>query len=154
MRDNHLRPLMDDFFRWVHEANSTVEGRNLATRALGYALNQEHELRRVLNDPRLPLDNTRAERTLRKVVVGRKAWMFYGSDTHAESAAALFTLIASCRLHRVDPEQYLDDVLRLLPYWPPDRYLELAPKFWAATRAKLNPGELDAPLGPFTIPCA
>jgi transposase len=152
LRDTHLRPLLDDFFRWVHEVNLTLEGRNLATRALGYALNQQRELRRVLDDPRLPLDNTRSERSLRKVVVGRKAWMFYGSDTHAESAAALFTLIASCRLHRLDPEQYLDEVLRVLPYWSPDRYLELAPKFWATTRAKLDPKELEALLGPFTVP--
>lgn len=154
LRELHLRPLMDDFFRWVHDANATVEGRNLATRALGYAINQERELRRVLEDPRLPLDNTRAERSLRKVVVGRKAWMFYGSDTHAESAAALFTLIASCRLHRIDPERYFDEILRLLPYWPSDRYLELCPKLWTLTRAKLEPKELEAPLGPITVPVA
>ncbi len=80
--------------------------------------------------------------------------MFYGSDTHAESAAAIFSLIASCRLHRLDAEQYLDEILRVLPYWPPTRYLELAPKFWPATRAKLRAEELDAPLCPFTIPPA
>ena len=154
MRDAHLRPLMDAFFEWVHQAHFAVEGRNLATRALCYARNQEKELRRVLDDPRLPLDNTRAERSLRKIVVGRKAWMFYGSDAHAQSAAALFTLIASCRLHRLDPEQYLDEVLRLLPYWPPQRYLELAPKYWAATRTRLDPEQLKAPLGAFTVPSA
>ncbi len=44
---------------------------------------------------------------------GRKNWMFYGSDTHAESAAAIFSLIASCRLHRIDPQQYLDEILRV-----------------------------------------
>jgi hypothetical protein len=108
----------------------------------------------VLDDPRLPLDNTRSERSLRKIVVGRKNWMFYGSDGHAESAAALFTLIASCRLHSLDPEQYLDEVLRVLPYWPKERHLELAPKFWAATRSKLDPIELDTPLCSFTIPDA
>jgi hypothetical protein len=80
--------------------------------------------------------------------------MFYGSDLHAESAAALFSLIASCRLHKIDPEAYLDEVLRLLPYWPQDRFLELAPKHWAATRAKLDPAQLDAPLCEFTIPAA
>ena len=52
-------------------------------------------MRRVLADGDLPLDNTRAERALRKIVVGRKNWMFYGSDTHAEAAAAIFSLIAS-----------------------------------------------------------
>jgi hypothetical protein len=57
----------------------------------------------VLDDGKLPLDNTRAERALRKIVVGRKSWMFYGSDTHAEAAAAIFSVIASCRLHGLDP---------------------------------------------------
>jgi transposase len=152
MRAQHLRPLMESFFRWVKDARASAQGRNLATKALGYASNQEKELLCVLDDARLPLDNTRSERTLRKVVVGRKNWMFYGSDTHAESAAAIFSIIASCRLHAIDPHQYLDELLRLLPYWPQDRYLELAPKYWNATRAKLDPDELDAPLCSFTIP--
>ncbi len=78
--------------------------------------------------------------------------MFYGSDTHAEAAAAIFSLIASCRLHKLDPFEYLDQVLRVLPYWPSDRYLELAPKHWAATRAALNADELAAPLSAFQIP--
>ncbi|HEY6880348.1 MAG TPA: IS66 family transposase [Polyangiales bacterium] len=154
MRAQHLRPLLDDFFDWVKQARTVAEGRNLVTKALGYAFNQEKELRRVLDDGRLPLDNTRSERSLRKIVVGRKNWMFYGSDTHAESAAAIFSVIASCRLHSLDPEQYLDEVLRVLPYWPKERMLELAPKHWQATRAKLPAEELDAPLCSFTIPAA
>jgi transposase len=151
-RDQHVRPLMLGFFQWVKDARANTLGRNLATKALGYAVNQEQELLRVLDDGRLPLDNTRSERALRKVVVGRKNWMFYGSDTHAESAAAILSVIASCRLHRIDPQQYLDEVLRVLPYWPQDRYLELAPLHWNETRAKLAPDELDAPLCSFTIP--
>ena len=152
MRNEQVRPLMDSFFQWVREARASADGRNLATRAIGYALNQEAELRRVLDDGKLPLDNTRSERSLRKIVVGRKNWMFYGSDAHAESAAAIFSIIASCRLHSIDPLQYLDEVLRILPYWPRDRYLELAPHNWSATRAKLDPDELNAPLCSFTIP--
>jgi hypothetical protein len=64
--------------------------------------------------------------------------------THAESAAAIFSLIAPCRLHGIDPEQFLDEILRVLPYWPATRYLELAPKLWLATRNKLRADELDA----------
>jgi transposase len=154
MRDEHVRPLMDGLFQWAKDARAEAQGRNLATKALGYALNQEAELRRVLADARLPLDNTRSERSLRKIVVGRKNWMFYGSDSHAQSAAAIFAIIATCRLHSIDPEQYLDEVLRVLPSWPRERYLELAPNNWAATRAKLDPDELDAPLCSFTIPPA
>jgi hypothetical protein len=78
--------------------------------------------------------------------------MFYGSDVHAQAAAAIFSLVASCRLHSLDPEEYLEEVMRVLPYWPDSRYLELAPNHWAATRAKLLPAELDALFGAFTIP--
>ena len=152
LRVEHLRPLLVDFFDWVKQARSSCEGRNLATKALGYAVNQEKELMRVLDDGRLPLDNTRSERSLRKIVVGRKNWMFYGSDTHAEAAAAIFSVIASCRLHRLDPYQYIDEVLRVLPYWPRNRYLELSPKYWRETRARLNPKELAEPLSSFEIP--
>ena len=88
------------------------------------------------------------------LVVGRKNWMFYGSDSHAESAATIFSLIASCRLHSIDPQQYLDEVMRVLPYWPKHRHLELAPKYWAATRSNLDPVELDTWLCPFTVPPA
>lgn len=154
LRDEHVRPLMDELFLWAREARAGAQGRNLATKALGYALNQEAELRRVLADGKLPLDNTRSERSLRKIVVGRKNWMFYGSDSHADSAAAIFTIVATCRLHSIDPQQYLDEVLRVLPSWPRERYLELAPSNWTATRARLDPDELDAPLCSFTIPPA
>jgi len=154
MRAEHLRPLFESFFEWVAQARTTAQGRNLATKALSYASNQQKELARVLDDGRLPLDNTRSERSLRKIVVGRKAWMFYGSDTHAEAAAAVFSTIASCRLHALDPQQYLDEVFRVLPYWPKERHLELAPKYWNATRARLRPDELDAFMCSFTIPVA
>lgn len=142
-----VAPLIDAFFEWVRRLGREQQGRTLATKAVGYALNQEQELRRVLLDGRLPLDNTRSERALRKIVVGRKNWMFYGSDVHAQAAGAIFSIIASCRLHGLDPYKYLDEVLRLLPHWPSTRYIELAPKSWKATRAKLDRTELDDPLG-------
>ena len=151
-RAAHMRPLMDEFFTWAAVARDVTPGRNLATKALGYALNQEAELRRVLLDGNIPLDNTRAERALRTIVVGRKNWMFYGTDTHAEAAAACFSVIASCRLHGIDPFAYLDEVLRVLPYWPIDRYLEIAPAHWLATRARLEPGELERALSHITLP--
>ena len=152
LREERVLPMMKQFFEWVKAATPAEAGRSLATTALGYAVNQEQELRAVLTDIRLPLDNTRAERALRKPVVGRKNWMFYGSDAHAESAAAIFTLIATCRLHHVEPRQYLDELMRVLPYWPRERYLELAPQRWARTRARLLPTELTLPISRITVP--
>ncbi|MBX3155530.1 MAG: transposase [Deltaproteobacteria bacterium] len=111
LRNQHVRPLMTSFFEWARAEQSTTAGRNLATKALGYAVNQEAELLRVLDDPSLPLDNTRSEHALRKIVVGRKNWMFYGSDTHAEAAAAIFSVVASCRLHSLDPYQLTFEIV-------------------------------------------
>jgi hypothetical protein len=82
------------------------------------------------------------------------AGRLHGSDTHAESAAAIFTIIASYRLHRLDPLGYLTDLLRVLPFWPAERLLELAPKNWAATRVRLDPTRLAEPVGVVEVPPA
>ena len=78
--------------------------------------------------------------------------LFIGSDDHAESTGHIFSLIASARLHQLDPEAYLRDLFRVLAHWPRDRYLELAPKYWAATRARLDETELAREVGWLTIP--
>jgi multiple sugar transport system permease protein len=70
----------------------------------------------------------------------------------AASAFAIFSVVASCRLHRIDPVAYLDEVLRVLPYWPRERYIELSPLRWTTTRARLDSAELDKPLGKITVP--
>ena len=66
-------------------------------------------------------------------------------------AADPTSLIASCQLHGIEPEGYLRDVLRVLPHWPKDRYLELAPLFFAATRARLDEAELPLEIGWLTV---
>ncbi|HZF55725.1 MAG TPA: transposase domain-containing protein, partial [Polyangiaceae bacterium] len=79
-------------------------------------------------------------------------WLFVGSDDHGQSAGHLLSLIASARLHRIDPEAYLRDLFRVLAHWPRDRYLELAPKYWLATRARLDPDELARDIDSLTVP--
>jgi transposase len=153
LRDTHLRPHLEAFFAWVTlEYDKVRDQRGMLRSALGYAVRQKDALLRVLVDGRLVLDNNRSERALRSIAVGRKAWLFVGSDDHAESAGHLFSLIASCKLHHLDPEAYLRDLLRVLAHWPKDRYLELAPKFWPATRARLDPSELANEIGPLAVP--
>jgi hypothetical protein len=109
-------------------------------------------LRRFLEDGRLRLENNASETASRSIAVGRKAWLVFGSDDHASAAANLFSLVAGCKLHRLDPEAYLADVLRVMPYWPRDRYIELAPKSWAQTRARLLDRERKLPVAPITVP--
>ena len=120
--------------------------------ALEYAHNQTEVLTRFFDDGRLVLTNNVSERAIKTVALGRKAWLFCGSDDHAKSTAALFSMIASARLHGLDPEEYLRCLIRLVPLWPSDRMLELAPLFWARTRARLDPKQLDAELGDVAIP--
>lgn len=93
-----------------------------------------------------------AERAIKAIALGRKAWLFCGSDDHAVSTAALYSLIASARLHGLDPEEYLRCLIRLVPLWPDDRMLELSPLFWAQTRARLDPKHLAAELGHVDVP--
>ena len=151
-RDETVRPLVDAFFAWARAEYDKLPNRGLVATALGYSVRHEQALRRFLDDGRLRMENNAAERELRAVAVGRKAWMFYGSDDHASAAGNILSLVASCKLHDLDPELYLAEIIRIVPYWPRDRYLELAPKYWRATRARLSPKELDMPLGHITVP--
>jgi hypothetical protein len=153
LRDAHLRPHMEAFFAWAEfEFDKVRDQRGSLRSALGYSVRQKGALLRVLEDGRLALDNNRSERALRgSIATGRKAWLFVGSDDHAESAGYLFSLIASCKLHGLDPETYLRDLFRVLAHWPKERYLELAPKYWAATRTRLDPLELAREIGPLTV---
>lgn len=153
LRAERSRPLVEAFFAWAKpEYEKVQDTRGLLRSALGYAVRQEAALMRFLDDGRLSIDNNASERELRRIAVGRHAWLFVGSDDHAQAAANFFSLIASCKLHGLDPEGYLRDVLRALPHWPKDRYLELAPLFFAATRARLDPAQLDRELGALTVP--
>jgi transposase len=153
LRDEHLRPHFDAFFLWAEAEHDKVrDQRGLLRSALGYVLRQKDALCRFFDDGRLLLENNRSERELRRIATGRKAWLFVGSDDHAQSAGHLFTIIATARLHGLNPEAYLRDLIRVLPHWPRERFLELAPKSWAATRARLIPKELEAELGDLSIP--
>lgn len=148
-----LAPLVDEFFAWVRaQDDPSSQVRSLVRKALGYADRQERALRRFLDDGRLRMDNNLSENALRTIATGRKAFLFFGSDDTAQAAANLYSLIASCKLHGLDPEHYLADVIRVMPYWPRERFLELAPAYWTLTRARLDPKELEAELGHVTVP--
>jgi hypothetical protein len=153
-RQRVSRPMLDDFFAWAEGVFARVGSvRGPLASAFGYVLRQRDALRRYLDDGRLRIDNNAAERALRSpIAVGRKAWLFFGSNDHASAAANIFSLIASCVLHKLDVETYFADVIRVLPYWPRDRYLELAPKYWARTRARLDVEERKLAVGHVTVP--
>jgi transposase len=153
MREQFLRPHVESFFTWVEEQRPLFKDQRGYTRtALEYAHNQTEVLKRFFDDGRLVLTNNGAERAIKAIALGRKAWLFCGSDDHAKSTAALYSLVASARLHKLDPEEYLRCIIRIVPLWPADRMLELSPLFWERTRARLDPVELAQDLGPITVP--
>lgn len=152
-RQRASRAIIDDFFAWADGVYARVgDVRGPVASAFGYATRHRDALCRFLDDGRLRLENNASERALRQIAVGRKAWLFFGSGDHAQAAANLFSLIASCKLHGMDAETYLAEIIRVVPYWPRDRYLELAPKYWETTRARLDPRELERPIGHVTVP--
>jgi transposase len=153
LRERHLRPHLDAFFAFVEPAYEDVKHqRGMLRSALGYCVRQKDALLRFLDDGRLEMTNNHSERQLRKIATGRNAWLFVGSDDHGQATGNLLSLIASARLHKLDPEAYLRDVFRVIPHWPRDRFIELAPRYWPLTRARLDREQLDRELGPLTVP--
>jgi transposase len=127
------RPIVDDFFDWCKTEKELVLDESPMARAIGYALNQEDALRRFLDDGRLPLHNNISELNLRREVVGRRNWLFVGSEDGANANTTFVSLIASCRMLGLEPYAYLRDLLCLLPSWPKHRLLDLAPAYWNNT---------------------
>jgi transposase len=134
IREKRSRHIVDAFFSWCDaEAESVLDDTPISA-GIRYARNQRVGLSRFLEDGRLPIHNNMSELALRREAVGRKNWLFVGSDD-AGAVNALFTsLLASCRLCDVEPWSYLRDILCLLPQWPEHRLLELAPIAWNDTR--------------------
>lgn len=131
-------PLVDALFTWVDEQWPKLAlGDSLTRKGLVYLRNQREALREFLRNGEIPIDNNACERALRRVVKGRKNWLSHGSAEHAQRACAISSLIASCEVHGIDPEFYLQEVLTVAPSWPASRALELAPKHWIATRQRL-----------------
>jgi len=128
LRAIHAAPIVDDLLTWVTaQWPALALQRGLVRSAFGYLRNQATALRQYLTDGRLPMTNNESERELRRIAMGRKAWLFVGSDDHAQAAGNLLSLIATARRHQLDPELYLAELFRVLPAWPRDRYLELWP---------------------------
>jgi transposase len=130
------RPILARLLRWARREFRKVEEGTPIHIALGYLVRQRRALLRFLDNGRLRLDTNPAELALRHEVVGRKNWLFVGSDDGARWNTIAVSLIASCQLHDIEPWAYLRDVLTLLPTWPQQRVLELSPKHWLATQAK------------------
>ncbi len=138
-------PVLEAFKMWLDAESLVVLPKAPIAEAIGYARNQWDALTRFLEDARLKLDNNAAERQLRRVAVGRKNWLFAGSEEGAERGCVLYSLVASCKLHGVNPFEYLRDVLVRVGDHPARDVLALSPKGWK--QAKDLDASRDAALG-------
>jgi transposase len=144
-RQTEAKPIVEAFFRYCDEEELKVVDETPIAKAIGYARNQREALARFLSDGRLPIHNNHSENALRREALGRKNWLFLGSDEGGTVNATFVTLLASCQLHGLEPLGYLRDMLCLLPGWPVQRVLELAPANWTATMQRVEVrAELDA----------
>jgi transposase len=121
--EKEIKPLLE---RWAHE----VLPKSPIGKAVTYAVNQWEALNRYLENGILSIDNNLSERVIKLVALGRKNWLFSGSDEGAQRAAILYSLIASCRLCGIDPFVYLRDVLERINTHPASRIDELTPPRW------------------------
>ena len=135
-RRRDAKPILDEFEAWCDTEAAQALDQTPISKATNYARNHRLALRRFLDDGRIPIHNNWSERELRREAVGRKNWLFVGSDEGGAANATFVSLIASCLLHGIEPAEYLRDLLCLLPSWNLQRVLELSPLHWRRTMAR------------------
>jgi transposase len=130
LRQQHSKPILAEISPRLEDWSITVLPKSPMGQAVGYARGQWKALNRYLDDGDLDIDNNLSERVLRTVALGRRNWMFAGSDAGAERAAVIYSLVATCKLCHLDPFAYLRDVLDRVSTHPASRIAELTPSAW------------------------
>jgi transposase len=136
IRKKRSKPIVDSFLSWCDAEAAHVLDDTPISDGIRYARNQRVGLSRFIEDGRLPIHNNMSELNLRREAVGRKNWLFVGSDEGGEVNAAFTSLLASCQLCGIEPWAYLRDIFCLLPSWSEHRVLELSPIEWTSTRKR------------------
>ena len=130
VRQKHVAPLVADLETWMRAARGRMSRHADVAKAMDYMLKRWDTFSRFISDGRICLSNNAAERALRGVALGRKAWLFAGSDRGGERAAAMYSLIVTAKLNDTDPRAWLADVLRRINDHPASRLHELLPWNW------------------------
>jgi transposase len=132
LRQNRSRAIAERYHRWILRTLETEPPASTLAKACAYSRNHWGALQRFLEDGRLPLDNNLCELQIRSLAVGRRNYLFAGSDAGADHAATLYSLLRTCALHGIDTYAYLVDLLRKLASGWSDRQLDdLLPETWA-----------------------
>ena len=130
VREKRSKPLLASFKGWLEEQKAMLPGKSALGVAIRYALTRWAALTLYLTDGTVDIDNNAAERAIRIITLGRKNYLFAGSDTGGESAAAMYSLIQTCKLNGINPEAYLTDILNRMQSYPVNRVQELLPWSW------------------------
>ena len=138
LRQKKSQPILDDIHAYLVREQPQVLPKSPEGEAIAYTLSNWKALTRYCEDGDLEIDNNGAERSLRGVAVGRKNWMFYGSDNGGRTAAVLSSLIASCKRLSVDPFAYLRDIFERISSHPQSRLAELLPDPWQAAHSAVD----------------
>ena len=128
------KPLVDALETWLWEQRARLSAKSDTTTIINYGLSRWAAFTRFLEDGRVCLTNNAAERAVRGIAVGRRNWTFAGSDEGGRRAAAVYTLIETCKLNDVDPQAWLTDILARLPDHPAKKIHELLPWAWNNAR--------------------
>ena len=132
VRNGESRPRADAFHEWMDSQLPCLPGKGDLAKAMRYALTRWPSFTLFLEDGRVAIDNNSAERAVKPVVIGRKNWMFAGSDAGGETLADAMTIIETAKMSGLDPEAFLTDVLARINDHPNPRLAELLPWNWAA----------------------
>ena len=123
-RKEIIKPVFDEFHEWLLEMKPKVPPTLMFGRAINYALSAWNHLLNYLDCPELFVDNSISERSIKPFVIGRKNWLFSGSETGAESSCFIFTLIENAKLYKLDPYEYLRCVFDQAPFCESEKDLE------------------------------
>ena len=135
VRTQRSKARVDEFEKWMRQERRKLSSRSPLAKAMHYSLKRWEALTRFLDDGRICMTNNAAERAVRGIAMGRKNWTFAGSDSGGRRAAAIYTLIETCKLNDVDPRAWLADVLARIADHPARRIAELMPGNWRSTVA-------------------
>jgi len=127
LRSSRARPLLASFHQWLETTLTAVSRKSEIAAAIRYALGRWRALLRYCEDGHIEIDNNAAERALRAVALGRKNYLFAGSDSGGERAATIYSLIGTAKLNGIDPEAYLRRVLERIADHPINRVADLLP---------------------------
>ena len=144
-RQARARPLLDALRQWWESCLTKLSRKSDTTTAVNYALGRWPALVRYSDDGQLEIDNNAAERALRAVALGRKNYLFAGSDAGGERAAAIYSLIGSAKLNGLDPESYLRQVLTRIAEHPVNHITDLLPWNLVASAAAAHSPSLAEP---------